>query len=70
MMSRATRRVAVAVYILEGEIYEHRDGVAKPVLHRNGDVAMEKTGVTHWWENKSAKPARALVVDIVPADLK
>jgi hypothetical protein len=25
---------------------------------------MEKTGVTHWWENPYDEPVKALVVDI------
>jgi len=57
-------------YILEGEIYEHRDGVPQPLLRKQGDVAVEQTGVTHWWENKSNKPVRALVVDIVPIEMQ
>jgi len=53
-------------YILEGEIVEHRNDSDKPVLRRPGDAAFERTGVAHWWENRSDKPVRALVVDIVP----
>ncbi|HEX7027206.1 MAG TPA: cupin domain-containing protein [Gammaproteobacteria bacterium] len=55
-------------YILEGEIVEHRSDVAAPVIRSEGAAAFEKTGLTHWWENKSDKPVRALVVDIVPAE--
>ena len=54
-------------YILEGEIVEHRNDQAEPLLRRAGDAAFEHTGVVHWWENRSDKPVRALVVDIVPA---
>lgn len=57
-------------YILEGEIVEHREGVAGPMVRKAGDVAFENTGVTHWWENKTAQTVRALVVDIVPEDKK
>jgi len=57
-------------YILEGEIIEHRAGHSTPMVRKKGDVAFEQTGVSHWWENKSTKPVRALVVDIVPLDLK
>jgi quercetin dioxygenase-like cupin family protein len=57
-------------YILEGEIVEHRSDQPQPLVRKQGDAAFEHTGVSHWWENKSAKPVRALVVDIVPADLK
>lgn len=54
-------------YILEGEIVEHRNDQAEPLLRRAGDAAFERTGVVHWWENRSDKQVRALVVDIVPA---
>ena len=53
-------------YILEGEMVEHRNDRKGPIVRRVGDVAVERTGVSHWWENRSGKVARALVVDIVP----
>lgn len=55
-------------YILEGEIVEHRSDASDEIIPGAGAVAFEKTGLTHWWENKSDKPVRALVVDIVPAE--
>ncbi|MEX2515897.1 MAG: cupin domain-containing protein [Gammaproteobacteria bacterium] len=55
-------------YIIEGEIIEYRNDEPEPVLRRAGDAAFEKTGVTHWWENKSDSQVRALIVDIVPAE--
>lgn len=57
-------------YILEGQIYEHRHGEAKPILKGPGAVAFEKGGVIHWWENRSRKVVRALVIDIVPEEKK
>lgn len=53
-------------YILEGEIIEHRSDMEAPVTRSVGAVSFEKTGLIHWWENKSDKKVRALVVDIVP----
>lgn len=55
-------------YILEGEIVEHRSDASEPIARKTGAVAFEKTGVTHWWENQTNSPVRALVVDIVPTD--
>jgi quercetin dioxygenase-like cupin family protein len=55
-------------YILEGEVYEHRNDETGSVLRTAGAISFEKTGVTHWWENKSDKKMRAIVVDIVPAE--
>lgn len=61
---RHEQRPGVA-YILEGEIVEHRNDADGPITRRVGDVAFEKTGVIHWWENASDALVRALVVDIV-----
>lgn len=55
-------------YILEGEIIEHRSDAEAPITRSAGAVSFEKTGLTHWWENKSDKPVKALVVDIVPGE--
>ncbi len=57
-------------YILDGEIIEHRSDTAEPITRKSGDVAFEKTGISHWWENTSKQPVRALVVDIVPVEQK
>lgn len=57
-------------YILEGEIIEHRNDRTPLIVHKEGSVAFEKTGVAHWWENRSSLPVRALVVDVVPIDEK
>jgi len=53
-------------YILEGEIIEHRNDRDGPIVRRAGDVAVEKTGVAHWWENRSGAKVKALIVDIIP----
>jgi len=63
------RRPGVA-YILEGEMVEHRNDRSGPLVRKKGHVALEKTGVVHWWENRSKRPARALVVDIIPMEKK
>jgi quercetin dioxygenase-like cupin family protein len=55
-------------YILEGEVYEHRNDETGSVLRKAGAISFEKTGVTHWWENKGDKKMRAIVVDIVPVE--
>lgn len=55
-------------YILEGEVYEHRDDETGSILRKPGAISFEKTGVTHWWENKSDQKMRAIVVDIVPVE--
>ena len=53
-------------YILEGQMTERRGPGFAPLVLGPGGVALEATGVTHWWRNEGKGPARALVVDIVP----
>lgn len=55
-----------AAYILEGQMTERRGPGFAPLVLGPGDVALESSGVTHWWRNEGRGPARALVVDIVP----
>jgi quercetin dioxygenase-like cupin family protein len=57
------------LYVLDGELTEHREGQAGPVVKRKGDTAFEKTGIIHWWENESSKNTTVLLIDIVPLDL-
>ena len=56
-------------YMVSGELIEHRAG-EKPSVKKAGDAAFEWDGVIHWWENKSDKVARIIVVDLVPKDIK
>ena len=51
-------------YILSGTIVEHRNDENAALIRKAGDLAIERTGVAHWWENTSDKPVIALVVDI------
>lgn len=55
-------------YIIEGEMTEHRSSEDAGIVKPAGAVAMERSGVTHWWENTGSTAARALVVDIIPAE--
>lgn len=57
-----------AAYILEGEMVEHRNDTTVALTRKVGDVAFEKTGTIHWWENKSGAKARVLVFDIVTVE--
>ena len=51
-------------YIISGQIIEHRNDNKEPIIRRAGDVAIERTGVAHYWENSFDEPVQALVVDI------
>jgi quercetin dioxygenase-like cupin family protein len=52
-------------YILEGEVVEHRSDHDEPQIRRPGAVAVEYSGVAHWWRNDGEASVRALVVDII-----
>src|SRR5919205_1431845 len=39
------------IYILSGEIVEYASNCAVPIVHQAGDVALETSGVSHWWQN-------------------
>lgn len=51
-------------YILSGQVTEHNNTAESPVVHKSGDIAIERSGITHWLENTSGAPVRALVIDI------
>jgi len=53
------------LYMLEGELTEHRNDESGPLIRRRGDTSFEKAGVIHWWVNESSEKAKALVIDIV-----
>lgn len=51
------------LYVLEGKIIEHRNGVV--IEHLAGSSLFGNREVNHWIENKETTPAVVLVVDIV-----
>jgi quercetin dioxygenase-like cupin family protein len=51
------------VYILQGTITDHRNGVAKE--YGPGVGWPEDRNTTHWLENRGATPAVEISVDIV-----
>ena len=53
------------IYILSGEIVEYASNCAVPIVHRAGDVALETSGVSHWWQNHGN-----VTVELLSADLQ
>jgi quercetin dioxygenase-like cupin family protein len=51
------------VYVMQGAITDHRDGVARE--YGPGVGWPEDKNTTHWLENRSATPAIEISVDIV-----
>jgi quercetin dioxygenase-like cupin family protein len=58
------------IYIVSGEVVEYASNCAVPITHKEGDVAPEKNGISHWWQNTSNKPAVLISVDLFPSEMK
>jgi quercetin dioxygenase-like cupin family protein len=53
------------IYIVKGEIVEYASNCAVPILHKAGDVAPERNGTSHWWQNHTSEPVLLISVDIL-----
>jgi quercetin dioxygenase-like cupin family protein len=58
------------IYIVSGEVVEYASSCAVPIVHKAGDVAPEKNGTSHWWQNTGKTPAVLLSVDFFPVEMK
>ena len=54
------------IYIVTGEVTEYASSCAVPIVHKAGDVASEKNGTSHWWQNHGAVPSKLISVDLFP----
>ena len=54
------------IYIVSGEVTEYASNCAVPIVHKAGDVAPEKNGTSHWWQNHGNVPSKLISVDIFP----
>lgn len=54
------------IYVIEGEIVEHRSNCAVPIVHKTGEVVAEEGMIFHWWKNEGSKPAVLLSADLLP----
>ena len=52
------------VYVVSGEIIEHRNDSEEPITHKEGALIVEENGVEHYWENKSGTEVKLLSFDI------
>ena len=57
------------IYIVSGEIIEYASNCAVPIIHKTGDVAPEKNGTQHWWQNNTAAPVVLISVDLLPVGM-
>lgn len=53
------------LYMLEGQMTEHRIDSDTPLIRRKDEVSTEVHGLIHWWINDSVEKAVVYVVDIV-----
>lgn len=53
------------LYMLEGQMTEHRNDSDTPLIRRKDEVSTEVHGLIHWWINDSVEKAVVYVVDIV-----
>lgn len=55
------------VYVISGEIWEHSNWCAVPILHKSGEWTPEFGDFHgHWWENKTDQPVELISTDVVP----
>jgi quercetin dioxygenase-like cupin family protein len=56
------------IYIVSGEVVEYASNCAVPIVHKAGDVAPEKNGTQHWWQNTGKTKAVLISVDLFPVE--
>ena len=55
------------VYVVSGEIVEHSNWCAVPILHKAGEWTPEFGDFHgHWWENTTDQPVVLISTDVVP----
>lgn len=59
------------VYIVKGELIEHNNFCAVPIVHKAGDWSPEfGAGTAHWWANKSGGEVVVISSDVVPYEMQ
>lgn len=58
------------IYVVAGEITEYASNCTAPIVHKAGDVAPEKKGISHWWQNTGTQPVVLISVDLFRVDDK
>jgi quercetin dioxygenase-like cupin family protein len=58
------------IYVVSGEVVEYASSCAVPIVHKTGDVAPEKNGTSHWWQNTGTTNAVLISVDLFPVEMK
>jgi len=58
------------IYIVSGDVVEYASNCTVPIMHKAGDVAPEKNGTQHWWQNTGTTPVVLISVDLFPVEMK
>ena len=58
------------IYTVSGEVVEYASNCAVPIVHKAGDVAPEKNGTQHRWQNTGTAPVVLISVDVFPVEMK
>jgi len=53
------------IYIVSGEVVEYASNCAVPIVHKAGDVASERNGTSHWWQNLGNKTVVLFSSDVL-----
>jgi quercetin dioxygenase-like cupin family protein len=53
------------IYIVQGEIQEYASNCSVPIVHKAGDVAVETSGTSHWWQNLGEETVVLLSADLL-----
>jgi quercetin dioxygenase-like cupin family protein len=56
------------IYIISGTIEEYASTCSVPIVHGPGDVATERFGTSHWWQNTGSEPVVLLSADFFPVE--
>jgi quercetin dioxygenase-like cupin family protein len=54
------------IYVVSGQVVEYASSCTVPITHKAGEVAPEKNGTSHWWQNTGKTPAVLISVDLFP----
>jgi quercetin dioxygenase-like cupin family protein len=58
------------IYIVSGQVVEYASNCSVPIVHKAGDIAPERAGISHWWQNTGTTPVVLISVDLFPVDMK
>ncbi len=58
------------IYIVSGEVVEYASSCSVPITHKAGDIAPERNGTSHWWQNTGSATAVLISVDLFPSEMK